>query len=307
MRLEQLEYFSSLAKYRSITAASEMLFITPQALSASIKNLENELNVELITKNYSGISLTPEGKELLATVNQILALSKNLYKYADTVTQNISGDIRLYSTPLISNLLIYSTLAPFYTKYPDININIHEHRVSDYLDNLDKYSFDFAFIHIPNDYLPDFNARYGMAYDISVLLEDKLAFSFNKEHPLAQKRNISYKTALDYPFVLLHDKDLFYDFNLDEAVEKYGFPENYSCFSNIFYCINALKSNPHNIGISLKKVNSFITASQSTQDLVTIPLRDSKDVSILLIMPKDKPLTPAIETTMDYFKKTIRK
>lgn len=307
MRIEQLEYFSSLAKYRSITAASEMLFITPQALSSSIKNLEQELNVALINKNHSGISLTAEGKKLLTTVNDILALCEELYQYQEQPAPAINGNVQFYSTPLICNMLIYSTLSSFYADHPDININIQEYRVADYLNHLEEFDLDLAFIHMPTNYLPSFYKKYEKNYHIIPLLKDKIAFACHREHPLAQKRVISYKTASEYPFVFLHDKDLLYDFNLDEAVEKYGFPKSYSVFSNSFYLINALKSKPQAIGLTLKKASTFLTASQITEDLAIIPMRDGNDISLLAIAPKNTEISEATNATIDYLKKIVRK
>ena len=50
MRLEQLDYFVKIADKQSLSHAGDELFISQQALSTSIKNLENEFNC-FLSKN----------------------------------------------------------------------------------------------------------------------------------------------------------------------------------------------------------------------------------------------------------------
>ena len=62
MYLEQLEYLLEISKHKSIASASTMVHLTPQALSLSIKRLEEELQVPLLTRTSKGVFLTEEGK-----------------------------------------------------------------------------------------------------------------------------------------------------------------------------------------------------------------------------------------------------
>lgn len=48
MRLEQLEYLIAISKNRSLNSAAQKLHISQQALSASIKTLEEELGFDVL-------------------------------------------------------------------------------------------------------------------------------------------------------------------------------------------------------------------------------------------------------------------
>ena len=61
MELRQLKYFLAVADARSFVAAANSLFISRQAVSKSIAQLEAELNVELFQRDSSGAALTPVG------------------------------------------------------------------------------------------------------------------------------------------------------------------------------------------------------------------------------------------------------
>ena len=62
MRIEQIHYFVETVNSGSLSNAAQKLKISQPALSISIANLENELNIQLLNRSYRGITLTPKGK-----------------------------------------------------------------------------------------------------------------------------------------------------------------------------------------------------------------------------------------------------
>ncbi len=62
--LNLYKIFSVVAKCNNISHAAEILFVSQPAVSKSIKNLENSLNVTLFFRSSKGVTLTPEGKIL---------------------------------------------------------------------------------------------------------------------------------------------------------------------------------------------------------------------------------------------------
>jgi DNA-binding MarR family transcriptional regulator len=64
MDTKKLTYFSVLARTENIRKSSEILNITPSALSKIVKQLEEELGVTLLSPSGRGIVLTAEGREL---------------------------------------------------------------------------------------------------------------------------------------------------------------------------------------------------------------------------------------------------
>ena len=51
MRIEHLVILVEIVKQNSMKAASEQLFMTPQALSSAVKSLEEELNVQIFLRS----------------------------------------------------------------------------------------------------------------------------------------------------------------------------------------------------------------------------------------------------------------
>ena len=72
MNLNYLLYFQTLAKYEHYGKAAEELHITQPSLSKAIRNLEQDLGVELFEKSGRGIRLSSQGVHYLDYVDKAL-------------------------------------------------------------------------------------------------------------------------------------------------------------------------------------------------------------------------------------------
>lgn len=66
MTLQQLRYAITIADSTSMNEAAKQLFISQPSLSSSIRDLEEELGMELFIRSSRGITLTPEAMNLSA-------------------------------------------------------------------------------------------------------------------------------------------------------------------------------------------------------------------------------------------------
>ena len=72
MTLLQLKYVITVASSQTISKAAEELYITQPSLTASIKELENEIGITIFQRTNKGIILTMEGEEFLSYARQII-------------------------------------------------------------------------------------------------------------------------------------------------------------------------------------------------------------------------------------------
>ena len=82
MTLMQMKYAIAVADTKSMNEAARSLFITQPSLSASIKELENEIGVELFKRTNRGITVTPEGEEFLGYARQVVEQLRALALYS---------------------------------------------------------------------------------------------------------------------------------------------------------------------------------------------------------------------------------
>ena len=62
MNLKQLDYFIAVAEEKQVTAAAKRLNIAQPPLSYQLKQLEKELEVQLLKRTAHGVQLTPGWK-----------------------------------------------------------------------------------------------------------------------------------------------------------------------------------------------------------------------------------------------------
>ena len=65
MRIQQLEYLERIIEAGSINEAAKRLFLTQPSLSNAVKELENEMGIQIFQRSSGGISLTAEGREFM--------------------------------------------------------------------------------------------------------------------------------------------------------------------------------------------------------------------------------------------------
>ncbi|MGK0607325.1 LysR family transcriptional regulator [Enterococcus gilvus] len=78
MTIEKLEYFYVIARYNSLTKASQELYISISSLSAALKSLENELGFDLFIRQGKKLELSKAGEKTLPYVKTILESAKEI-------------------------------------------------------------------------------------------------------------------------------------------------------------------------------------------------------------------------------------
>ena len=74
VKLELYRVFHEVARMGNISAAAQNLFISQSAVSQSIKQLEEQLQVRLFSRSTKGVYLTSEGKLLQEYISHALGL-----------------------------------------------------------------------------------------------------------------------------------------------------------------------------------------------------------------------------------------
>lgn len=93
MELRQLRYFLAVADTRSFVSAAEKLYISRQAISKSMAQLEEELNVSLFMRDSGGAFLTPAGimfyERVRALVMELDAVRSQMLSYGNRYQQRV--------------------------------------------------------------------------------------------------------------------------------------------------------------------------------------------------------------------------
>ena len=115
MRMEQLKYLVDVAETKSMSKTAERMFVSPQAVSQSIKQLETELDATLLVRNSMGVSLTRIGEAVVERAKRMLEEETQIGQMiAESKQRNTEGNIvslRICSTSVVTNIVLPSILA----------------------------------------------------------------------------------------------------------------------------------------------------------------------------------------------------
>ena len=105
MQLQHLRYFVALARTRHFAAAASQCGVSQPTLSAGLAALEHELGKRLVDRDRRFIGLTGEGEAILPWAEQALGAVRGLTQAAESSTQALTGEFRLYTIPAAQPLV----------------------------------------------------------------------------------------------------------------------------------------------------------------------------------------------------------
>ena len=145
VKLELYRVFLEVAQQGNISAAAQRLFISQSAVSQSVKQLEEQLQVRLFSRSTRGVSLTSEGKLLLEYVSHALGLLQSGEEKIAASRQLLTGELIIGASDTVTKTYLLSRLEAFHKDYPDIRIRILNGTTSMVLDYLHAGQVDIAF------------------------------------------------------------------------------------------------------------------------------------------------------------------
>jgi DNA-binding transcriptional LysR family regulator len=119
-----LRVFVAVAEKRSFRAAAEVLGVTSSALSQSLKQLEEQLGLQLLVRTTRSVGLTSAGEQLYQRLAPAFAEVRSALDAIGELKQKPSGQLRLVISSIAEGFLTEATLAGFLREYPDIELDL---------------------------------------------------------------------------------------------------------------------------------------------------------------------------------------
>lgn len=144
--IELYKIFYTVAKYKNITKASQILYISQPAVTMNIKKLEEQLEMTLFVRTKRGVILTNEGAILYEHVKEAMENIKIGENKIANLKKLETGNIRIGIGTTLTKHFLINYLDIFHKKYPKITINIDTSITSEVLKNLENGKIDIAII-----------------------------------------------------------------------------------------------------------------------------------------------------------------
>ncbi|MDF1747770.1 MAG: LysR family transcriptional regulator [Alphaproteobacteria bacterium] len=116
--LNSLRIFEAVARHGTLQHAADELCLTHGAVSQRIRNLENELQIMLFTRNPRGVSLTHQGKVYAGSVQSALAMLEQATEALRPSEQHLT----IHVSPSLASKWLVPRLTGFMRGNPDISV-----------------------------------------------------------------------------------------------------------------------------------------------------------------------------------------
>lgn len=204
MELRQLHYFLAVAEELHFSRAAERLHIAQQPLSFQIKQLEDELGVQLFYRTTRRVELTPAGNHFLHHARQAIEQLNLGIEAAQRAERGEIGRLALGYVGTTLYNIFPATLRLFRERYPNIEVSLHELNSPFLEQKILKGELDVGLV-----------ARFMDDADLAAvpLLYEGASVALPKNHPLAAYPALRLRDLAKTPFVFCSrtDKPLAYD------------------------------------------------------------------------------------------------
>ena len=199
MNLQQLKIVIETAKQNfNLTEVANTLFTSQSGISKHIKDLEDELGIELfVRKGKRFLGLTDPGKELIQIAERMLLDAKNIKKLADQFSQSDHGQLTIATTHTQARYALPEVIRQFKNAFPKVHLAIHQGSPNEIVDMLKKGEADI-----------------GIATESISQIAELVTFPFYnwhhaiivpKGHALENKKDVSLEEIAEYPLVTYHE------------------------------------------------------------------------------------------------------
>jgi DNA-binding transcriptional LysR family regulator len=193
MELWQLEVFMAVAGEKSFSRAGQKLGRTQPAISAAIKQLENELGEPLFDRMGKGVRLASAGELLQDYARRLLRLRDEAVEAVGELRGLSRGTLRLGANETTCLYLLPEVLGDFKRSHPFIHVDIHRAISRSITERVIDGALDFGIITLP--------ARSPKLEAITIH-RDELTLIVGPAHRLAERKTVRMKALEDEPFIL---------------------------------------------------------------------------------------------------------
>ena len=196
LSLKQVRYFIATADAGQVSQAAIEINVSQSAVTAAIKQLEDDLGVSLFKRLASGMALTAEGARFLQHARNIMAAVNSAARAPLTEDATRSGNIRIGVSYTVAGYFLPRHYTRFIRSYPRINSELHELPRDAIEVGLKDGSLDIAVMLVSN--LQD---KKHLAHE--TLLRSRRRLWLPVEHPLLNAEMVSLKDISREPYIML--------------------------------------------------------------------------------------------------------
>ncbi|GAC1358140.1 MAG: LysR substrate-binding domain-containing protein [Ktedonobacteraceae bacterium] len=204
MELRHLRYFVAVADELHFGRAAQRLFMAQPPLSQQIRQLEEELEVELFARTSRKVELTDAGHAFLKEARSILAQVEQAKLLAQRTARGEVGELSLGFTNSAAFELLPRLLSAYRERYPHIHVTLQELKRDEQINALHAGRVQVGILR-PMVTSAELSSE--------IIQREPLLLVLPVHHPLVQQEHIAMQDLAKETFVMLprYWSSTFYD------------------------------------------------------------------------------------------------
>lgn len=284
MKLAQLKYVTTIAACGSMNQAAKSLFLSQPSLSASVRELEEEIGIEIFRRTNRGITTTVEGEEFLGYARQVM----DQYHLVEAKYIEKQNEKKKFSVSMQHYTFAVDAFMKMVKKYgmDAYEFAVHETKTRDVIEDVRTFRSEIGIL-----YINDFNEQVirkllkESGLEFTQILRCKVYVYMAKNHPLAGAKEIAIEELDEYPCLSFEQGDNNSFYFAEEVLSTYDYKK-------------IIKANDRatmlNLMIGLDGYtlcSGIICEELNGADYVAIPLKTQEEMTIGYISRKGVPIS----------------
>jgi DNA-binding transcriptional LysR family regulator len=215
MNFQQLRYVRETVRQGlNLTEAARKLFTSQPGVSKQIRELENELGVEIFVRRGKRLAaLTEPGRMVVKIIDELLQQADNLKGAAREFQDQASGTLAVATTHTQARYSLPTVVRQFKRRYPKVHLTLKQGNPPQLADMVLAGEADVAIATEALDHYPKLLALPGYQWNHSVVVPAK--------HPLAKAERVTLEEIARYPLIT-YDPAFAGRTHIDEAFAARG-------------------------------------------------------------------------------------
>ncbi len=195
LKFKHLKLLVTVNEQRNIFKAAQLLNMAQPAATKTIRDLENDLEVELFERSSRGVTPTLYGDIVIRHAKLILSQVKHASEELASLKGGLAGRVTVGTLLAASATLLPSAIAKLKTERPNVSINLVEGTIDTLLGGLRIGDIDLIVGRLPTSPQDE-----GISSE--VLYEEPVVLVARKNHPLMSKKKIQLSQLMQYEWIL---------------------------------------------------------------------------------------------------------
>jgi DNA-binding transcriptional LysR family regulator len=217
MELRHFRYFVVVAEEQNVTRAAHRLHVAQPSLSRQIRDLEEEMGVDLFKRTAKSISLTEAGKVFLGEARSVLLRVDQAVHSAKAVCVGSRGKLRVGYAPSLTTEILPQALRVFEGQHPGVTVSLFDLSTEESIQRIRERRLDLALIAQP---LP--LTMKGLHFE--KLVTYPFCCAVSETHRLARKKTIRLSDLEKEKWIVISEEEYpeYHDF-LEGLLKGEGF------------------------------------------------------------------------------------